>query len=64
MGSIRGKNRRSKISCYCPFKGEFPKLCSSQFLQNGLSMGKYIYSIIFGNIISSVVQYQLINIRY
>jgi hypothetical protein len=20
MGSIRGKNRRSKISCYCPFK--------------------------------------------
>jgi hypothetical protein len=22
MGSIRGKNRRSKISCYCPFKAE------------------------------------------
>jgi hypothetical protein len=20
MGSIRGKNQRSKISCYCPFK--------------------------------------------
>ncbi len=23
MGSIRGKNRRSKISCYCPFKLSF-----------------------------------------
>jgi hypothetical protein len=24
MGSIRGKNQRSKISCYCPFKATVP----------------------------------------
>jgi hypothetical protein len=25
MGSIRGKNWRSKISCYCPFKRNMPQ---------------------------------------